>query len=185
MKNSSVVGSIVEPYAQALMAIAKQNDLADRFGDDTRLLLELWNSSDELRSFLGNPLIQAEAKKGVLRQLAQDQTDSYIQRFLFLLVDRGRIQFLDGVCKSYLALLRQMKQIVLAEVTSAVELTDSERSAIVDRTKAMTGANSVELQTQIDPDLIGGVVIKVGSQVIDASLRGQLRRIGLALSNAS
>jgi F-type H+-transporting ATPase subunit delta len=97
------------------------------------------------------------------------------------MVDRGRIQFLDGVCQTYLTLLRKLNQTVLAQITSAVELTEGERTAIAERTQAMTNARQVELQTRIDPDLIGGVIIQVGSQVIDASLRGQLRRIGLAL----
>lgn len=182
MKNSSIVGSIVEPYAQALMSIAQNNGLEDRFGDDVRLILEMWESSEQLRSFLGNPLVNPDAKKGVLRQITQDRTDGYVQRFLFLLVDRGRIQFLDGVCQTYLALLRKLNQTVLAQVTSAVELRDEERQAIAERTQAMTSARHVEIETRIDPDLIGGVIIQVGSQVIDASLRGQLRRIGLALA---
>lgn len=182
MKNSSIVGSIVEPYAQALMSIAQSHELTEKFGDDVRLILEMWESSEQLRSFLGNPLVNPDAKKGVLRQITQDQADAYVQRFLFLLVDRGRIQFLDGVCQTYLSLLRKLNQTVLAEVTSAVELTEGERTAIAERTKAMTNARQVELQTRIDPDLIGGVIIQVGSQVIDASLRGQLRRIGLALA---
>jgi F-type H+-transporting ATPase subunit delta len=181
MKNSSIVGSIVEPYAQALMSIAQSNDRTEKFGDDVRLILEMWESSEELRSLLSHPLINPEAKKGVLRQITQDQTDSYVQRFLFLMVDRGRIQFLDGVCQTYLTLLRKLNQTVLAQITSAVELTEGERTAIAERTQAMTNARQVELQTRIDPDLIGGVIIQVGSQVIDASLRGQLRRIGLAL----
>ncbi|MDJ1171989.1 ATP synthase F1 subunit delta [Roseofilum sp. BLCC_M154] len=182
MKNSSIVGSIVEPYAAALMSIAQSHDLTEKFGEDVRTILEMWESSEQLRSVLSNPLVNPEVKKGVLRQITQDRTDSYVQRFVFLLVDRGRIQFLDGVCQTYLSLLRKINQTVLAEITSAVELTEDEQRAIAEQTQAMTNARHVELQTRIDPDLIGGVIIQVGSQVIDASLRGQLRRIGLALA---
>ncbi|MDJ1175622.1 ATP synthase F1 subunit delta [Roseofilum capinflatum] len=182
MKNSSIVGSIVEPYAAALMSIAQSHDLTEKFGEDVRTILEMWESSEQLRSVLSNPLVNPEVKKGVLRQITQDRTDSYVQRFVFLLVDRGRIQFLDGVCQTYLSLLRKINQTVLAEITSAVELTEDEQRAIAERTQEMTNARHVELQTRIDPDLIGGVIIQVGSQVIDASLRGQLRRIGLALA---
>jgi F-type H+-transporting ATPase subunit delta len=77
--------------------------------------------------------------------------------------------------------LRQIQNTVLAEVTSAVELSDEQRDSIRQRVLAMTGASQVEFETRIDPDLIGGVIIKVGSQVIDASLRSQLRRITLRL----
>jgi F-type H+-transporting ATPase subunit delta len=77
--------------------------------------------------------------------------------------------------------LRKLNQVVLAEVTSTVELNDSQKEALVQRVKGITKATDVEIQTQIDPSLIGGVIIKIGSQVIDASLRGQLRRIGMSL----
>jgi F-type H+-transporting ATPase subunit delta len=87
--------------------------------------------------------------------------------------------------KQFQAQLRELKQTVVAEVISAVELTDAQRQSVSDKVKAMTSANQVELDTKIDPDLIGGVIIKVGSQVIDASLRGQLRRIGISLSRAT
>jgi F-type H+-transporting ATPase subunit delta len=81
-------------------------------------------------------------------------------------------------------LLRQLKQIALAEVISAVRLTEAQQQAVKDRVIALTNAREVELDTKIDRELIGGVIIRVGSQVIDASLRGQLRRISLRLSGA-
>src|SRR3712207_9493803 len=108
-----------------------------------------------------------------------------MMNFLMLLVDRRRILFLDGILKQFQARLRQLKQAVLADVTSAVELTDEQRQAVSEKVKAMTNAQEVELNAKIDPDLIGGVIIKVGSQVVDASLRGQLRRIGLSLSRSA
>ncbi|MFM6199922.1 MAG: ATP synthase F1 subunit delta, partial [Dolichospermum sp.] len=72
---------------------------------------------------------------------------------------------------------------VLAEITSAVPLTESQQQAITEKVITLTKAAKVELATKIDSDLIGGVIIKVGSQVIDASLRGQLRRLSLRLSS--
>jgi F-type H+-transporting ATPase subunit delta len=135
--------------------------------------------------FLGSPVVKEEDKKAVLRQISGDQLHPYIMNFLMLLVDRRRIRFLQGILKQFQAQLRELKQTVVAEVISAVELTDAQRQSVSDKVKAMTSANQVELDTKIDPDLIGGVIIKVGSQVIDASLRGQLRRIGISLSRAT
>lgn len=77
--------------------------------------------------------------------------------------------------------MRQLQKTVLAEVTSAVEISDEQRESIRHQVLAMTQASQVEFETRIDPDLIGGVIIKVGSQVIDASLRSQLRRITMRL----
>ena len=185
MKGSLVSAEVLEPYAEALMSIAQSTDLIDRFGEDVSSLLNLLENSDDLQLFLGSPVVKEEDKKAVLRRISGDQLHPYIMNFLMLLVDRRRIRFLQGILKQFQTQLRELKQTVVAEVTSAVELTDAQRQSVSDKVKAMTSANQVELDTKIDPDLIGGVIIKVGSQVIDASLRGQLRRIGISLSRAT
>jgi F-type H+-transporting ATPase subunit delta len=102
-----------------------------------------------------------------------------------LLIDKRRLVYLPQICQQYLALLRKLTNTVLAEVSSAQPLSEEQCFAVSDKIKQLTQAQSIELQTTVDPDLIGGVVIKVGSQVFDASLRGQLRRISLNLGNAS
>lgn len=185
MKGSLVSAEILEPYAQALMSVAQAHNLAERFGEDVRSLLSVLESSPELSQFLANPFIKEEDKKAVLQRIAGDSIHPYTRNFLMLLVDRGRILFLEGIGKQYLALLREVNQTVLAEVTSAVDLTEEQKQAVREQVKTLTGARAVELETSIDSDLIGGVIIKVGSQVNDASLRGQLRRIGIRLTGAA
>jgi F-type H+-transporting ATPase subunit delta len=178
---SMIAGEVAEPYATALMSVAQSKNLTNEVGDNVRSLLSVLDSSEELQQFLANPVIKAEAKKAVISQIIGDEMNPYMRNFLMLLVDRGRILFLDRIGQQYLALLRKLNQVVLAEVTSTVELNDSQKEALVQRVKGITKATDVEIQTQIDPSLIGGVIIKIGSQVIDASLRGQLRRIGMSL----
>jgi F-type H+-transporting ATPase subunit delta len=184
MKDSLTTAEILEPYAQALMSLAQSQDQVDRIGEDVSYLLGLLNGSEEFKSLLVSPLVKPDSKKAVLRQIANDQVHPYMSNFLMLLVDRGRISFLEGICKQYQSLLRQLKQTVLAEVTSAVELNDEQKEAVKQRVKGMVTAQQVDLETHIDPNLMGGVIIKVGSQVVDASLRGQLRRIGLRLTRS-
>jgi F-type H+-transporting ATPase subunit delta len=81
----------------------------------------------------------------------------------------------------YQELLRQLRGTVLAEVTSAIDLSELQQDQIRQKVVAMTGAEQVDLAVSIEPDLLGGVIIKVGSQVVDASLRGQLRRLSMQL----
>jgi F-type H+-transporting ATPase subunit delta len=183
MKQASA--GMAEPYAEALMSLAQAHSLVAPFGEDANSVLELMNTSSELGDFLTNPFTKADSKKQVLRQLLAGQVQPYFLNFLFLLVDRRRVFLLEGICRQYKVLLRQMKNTVLAEVTSTLELSDSQRESVIQKVKNMTNASEVELETKIDPELIGGVVIKIGSQVLDASIRGQLRRIGVSLANAS
>ncbi|MBC7973210.1 MAG: F0F1 ATP synthase subunit delta [Verrucomicrobia bacterium] len=185
MNDSLMSSEIAEPYAQALMSLAQSDNLTDRFGEDIGELRQLLRDSEDLRKALASPLVKADAKKAILRQLVGEQVHPTTLNFLLLLVDRGRISFLDSICKQYQVLLRKLKQAVLAEVTSAVELNDAQKDAVRQKVIALLNAREVELETSVDPDLIAGVVIKVGSQVFDTSLRGQLRRIGLRLGGNS
>ncbi len=185
MKGSLLSAQVLEPYAEALMSVAQSNDLAQRIGEDVAALLALLQESQALQQFLGNPIVNAEDKKAVLQRVTGEQLHPYTLNFLKILVDKRRIPFLEGICKQYQALLRKLNQTVLAEVTSTVELSEAQQQAVREKAIALTGAHQVELATKIDPDLIGGVIIKVGSQVIDASMRGQLRRIGIRLGSAA
>jgi F-type H+-transporting ATPase subunit delta len=181
---SIVQAQVLEPYAEALMSLAQTHNLTEEIGDNVRALLNLVKDSSELQELLANPFIKADAKKAIVDQIVGEQVHPYTRNFLKLLVDRRRILFLEGICQQYLAILRKLNQTVLAEVTSAVELNEAQQQAVKERVKAMTNANEVELELKLNNDLIGGVIIKVSSQVVDASLRGQLRRIGMSLSSS-
>ena len=184
MKSNVAMAEISQPYAQALMSVAQSKNLTDQFGEDVRSLLSLLSESEQLKNFLENPFVSLDDKKAVINRVLGDGANAYFRNFLLLLVDRRRISLLEPVLQQYLVLLRQLKQIALAEVISAVPLTEEQQKSVKDKVIALTKAREVELEAKIDPELIGGVIIKVGSQVIDASLRGQLRRISLRLSGS-
>ncbi|MBE9197117.1 F0F1 ATP synthase subunit delta [Synechocystis sp. LEGE 06083] len=181
MKSSMYSSKIAEPYAQALMGLAQQQNLTEAFGEDLRSILALLKESPDLAAALSSPVVKDEDKKSVLRSVMGEGGNGYLINFLMLLVDKRRIIFLEAICEQYLVLLRQFTNTVLAEVTSALKLTDAQKDQVKEKVKQLTGAQSVELVTKIDGDILGGIVIKVGSQVFDSSLRGQLRRVGLSL----
>lgn len=185
MKGSLLTAEVLEPYAEALMSLAQSNDLVERLSEDVAAVLNLLKESPELDQFLSSPIVKGDDKKAVLERIGGEQFHPYMISFLKILVDRRRIIFLEGICTYYQALLRKLNQTVLAEVTSAVELSEAQKQSVREKAIALTSAHQVELDTKIDPDLIGGVIIKVGSQVVDASIRGQLRRIGIRLSSAT
>ena len=183
MSGALLSREIAEPYAQALMSVAQSHNLTEQFGDSFRSLESLFEQSQDFRDFVMNPIINPEAKKSVLRQVMGDETNPYLLNFLMLLVDKRRIIFLEQVGSQYLELLRKLNQTVLAEVTVARELSDTQTQAIIGRIKSLSDAQNVEIKTSINPDIIGGVIIKVGSKIFDASIRGQLRRISINLGS--
>lgn len=184
MSGALINSEIAEPYAQALMSVAQAHNLTEDFGKDCRDLENLLAESSEFRDFILNPVIKPDDKKSVIKKVLGKDANAYLMNFLMLLVDKRRIVFLPAIIAQYLNLLRKLNQTVLAEVTSTKELSSDQTEAIINKVKAMTQAKSVEVKATIDPDIIGGVIIKVGSQVVDASIRGQLRRLSLSLGNA-
>ena len=183
MSGSIISSEVAEPYAQALMSLAQSQNLTESFGDIFRSLGSLMEESPEFTDFIANPVVKGEDKKAVLRQVMGSEANPYLTNFLMLLVDKRRIVFLEQIVNQFLSLLRELNQVALAEVISAQELSEAQKNAVVDRVKGITNARDVELKTNIDADLIGGVIIKVGSQVIDASIRGQLRRLSVSLGS--
>jgi ATP synthase, F1 delta subunit len=124
---SVIAGEIVEPYAAALMSLAQSKDLTDKFAEDVRGLINIMDQSPEFKKFVGNPVIKPEDKKAVVKRTLGEQVDPLMRNFLMLLIDKGRIIFLEQIGKQYLALLRELNQTVLAEVTSTVELNETKK----------------------------------------------------------
>jgi F-type H+-transporting ATPase subunit delta len=182
MKDSAIGSVVLNPYADALMSLAQSQNLVDEFAGNCKDLLELLEESPELNQILANPIVKMADKKAILAKVVTDQVHPFMSNFLAILVERRRIGYLAGICKRYQAMVRDLKGIVLAEVTSAVALSDAQVQSVRDRVQGMTGSNSVEIVTNIDPEIIGGVIIKVGSQVIDSSLRAEIRRLGLSIA---
>ena len=181
MKGTLVSSQVAEPYAQALMSLAQDRNLTDYFGDELRGLAGLLAQSSELSGLITNPVVADEQKKGVLQQIMGD-CDPALRHFLMLLVDKRRIIFLAAIIEEYLNLLRALNQVVLADVTVCQDPTGRQREAIEQKVRSFTDAQGVELKITVDPSILGGVIIRVGSQVLDASLQGQLRRIGMQLN---
>ncbi|WP_392532132.1 ATP synthase F1 subunit delta [Nostoc sp. C117] len=184
MTSKVATAEVAQPYAQALLSIAQSKNLTEEFGEDARTFLGLLRADKQLYNFFSNPFIQPENKKALIKQILGEGANPYLRNFLLILVDKRRIAFLESIFQQYLALLRQLNQTVLAEITSAVPLTEAQQQAIREKVIAITNARQVEFETKVDSDLIGGVIIKVGSQVIDASIRGQLRRLSLRLTSS-
>ena len=177
-----LLNAIATPYAEALLQVAESRSETDTVAEQAKGLLAVWNGSSELRQALASPVLEPESKKAALAKLFNDQLTPSLQNLLKLLADRQRIAVLDAVLVRFLELYRELRQITLAKVVSATELTESQQQQLNQKVQAIAGTTAVEFDLSIDPSLIGGFIVSMGSQVIDASLSGQVRRLGLALA---
>jgi len=177
-----LLNSLATPYAESLLQVAESRQETDTVASQARDLLALWHSSAQLREAMASPVLEPEAKKAALAALFDGQVTPSVQNLLKLLADRQRIAVLDAVLERFLELYRELRQITLAKVSSATPLSEEQQAQLNQKVQAIAGTQAVEFDLTVDPALIGGFVVNLGSQVIDASLAGQVRRLGLALA---
>ena len=171
------VGKIVEPYAEALLELANSNDSLKETTNDMNIVSQFLVNSSDLKKFLGNPLITREAKKNVIKDILGEQINPTTLTFLMLLVDRGRISLLDTVAQRFLELSYKTEKIEIAKITSSIQLSADQQKNIAEKLKTITGAKQIKLALKVDPALIGGFTVEIGSKLIDTSIRGQLKQI--------
>ncbi|WP_411871442.1 ATP synthase F1 subunit delta [Vulcanococcus limneticus] len=180
-----LLNTVTTPYAEAFLQVAEARNEVDEVVDQAKAVLALWQESPELRNALASPVLEVDAKKAALTKLFEGQVTPSFLNLLKLLADRQRIGILDAVLERLLELYRQQNNIALATVTSATALNEQQQSDLRSKVQAVAGTDKLEINLLVDPALIGGFVVTVGSKVIDASLAGQVRRLGLALAKVS
>ena len=178
---SIVLSKVAEPYAEALIDLAKSNDSLKETTNDMNIVSQFLANSSDLKKFLGNPLITKDAKKNVIKDILGEQISGSTLKFLLVLVDKGRIEVLEVIAQKFLELSYKQDSIEIAKITSSIQLSAEQQKTIAEKLKAITGAKQIKLALKVDPQLIGGFTIEIGSKMIDTSIRGQLKQISYLL----
>lgn len=172
---------IAERYAKGLSQSMPDDTLLEAAMDALNRLSELYTANHDLRSALANPSIDVDMRYAVLQDVADaEETPPAVQRLAALLLRRGRIAMLPDVAAVFSALVDERLERVRAQVTTAVEL-GGEQEAQLAQALARFSGKSVRLACGVDPDVLGGVVARMGSTVIDGSVRTRLERLRHAL----
>ena len=174
---SIVLSKVAEPYAEALLDLAKSNDSLKETTNDMNIVSQFLVNSSDLKKFLGNPLITRDAKKNVVKDILGEQISGNTLKFLILLVDKNRIGVLESIAQKFLELSYKQESIEIAKITSSIQLSAEQQKEIAEKLKIITGAKQIKLALKVDPQLIGGFTIEIGSKMIDTSIRGQLKQI--------
>ena len=166
-------------YAEAAFELAHEADALDGWERDLATLVEALDN-DELREVVEHPAIPYAEKEKVLHRAVPKVSDQPMQLVL-LMVRRGRPGAIGPMLERFRELLRRERGITLAEVRTALPLDDGERRAIAERLRQMTG-NQVEMHETVDEGLIGGIAVRIGDRLWDASVRGRLERLRARLT---
>nr|WCH56314.1 ATP synthase CF1 subunit delta [Hypnea sp.] len=183
MSSQNASDKIALPYAEALLEYANENKLIDDIHQSLSTVRDLLSESTDLQVFLNNPLMSVEIKKMVISKLLSSQINTFLLKFLFVLVDRRRINVLNSIIDKYFDLAYKLDSTIIASVSTSVALNEVQQEAIVNKLKTMTNSKQIKLDMNIDTSLIGGFTIQVGSKVIDTSLAGKLKNMAFYLSN--
>ena len=175
MANDILSAKIATPYANALLDLAKSQGLIHAMTSDMNNLRELLETTPDLVGYLNNPVVTPSAKKEIIKKIIAPQVSKETSQFLMILTDRSRIQYLQEIATCYLELVYELANIKIVEVSSASKLTDSQQDLLIEKLEKMTNAREVKLVITVDPNLLGGFLIKTNSKVIDFTVKNQLQ----------
>jgi F-type H+-transporting ATPase subunit delta len=175
--------SIARRYTQALFQTARKAGTIERVETDLERVDALIRTQPNLLRVLRAPTIPRPRKKELVRRLFESDLSSLSLRFLFLLIDKRREALLPEINREFRALSYQARNILPVTATVATHLTPEERTRLAEALSRRTG-KTVELAEELDPGLMGGIVLRLGDTIIDGSIAGQLRRLRQQLAGA-
>ena len=168
-------GSAARRYAEAAFQLAERDNALDRWRDDLAFAAQVAADPRVARS-VGSPMVPLAERERMLEELLGAHVSRPAFNLVRLLVQRRNLELVAGVSSEYQRLLNRRRGIVSALVTSATPLTGDEDAAVRARVAQITGT-TVDVATAVDPSLIGGLTIRIGDRLIDASVRGRLERL--------
>jgi F-type H+-transporting ATPase subunit delta len=169
-------------YARALFEAAQEQGRLEPVREQLEQVVTAAAEVPELRELLRNPQLDPRARAAALEE-ALAGGDQLLRNFLLVLVDKGRIGELEVIAEEFERLVAEEEGVLSAELTTAVELSDDDERRLLQQIETASG-RKVEATRHVDPGLIGGIVLQVGSHRLDASVRGRLDRLRRALVGA-
>lgn len=173
--------AVADRYAIALFELAEANKSLDQTADELKQFDVLIKETPDLASLVYSPVIGRENQgRAIDAVLAAAGASDLTRRFIGVVAANRRLHLLQAIIAAYLKRLADFRGEVQAEVRSAQPLNPQQLAAVTQAIKQSVGAN-VTLTTRVEPDLLGGLVVKVGSRMVDTSLKTKLHRLSLAI----
>ena len=174
---------IAQVYARSLFEVGKEHDELDEVHEQLGQFADELSKNRELQVFFFSPYFSSAEKKDGVEKVVEDG-NSYLVNFLKLVAERHRMPAVFRIRREFDELWREENKLLPVRITSAIELDEDLVQSIGNRIEEQTGRR-IELDANVDPDVIGGLVLRVGNMVMDASVRGRLDRLRREVARAA
>ncbi len=171
-------------YAEALFLLACEQEKGEEYLSDLRLIRDLIKGEAELLLLLRSPNLSAEEKEGVIDTAFGGALQEDTVSFLKLLCQKGRVELLPLCIEDFERLYNEVNRVIVAEVTSAVPLTDMEKEKLTHSLERKTG-HRVELLCRVDKEILGGIIVRTEDAVLDGSLKHKIHRVKEVIKSES
>ena len=181
-EEDTVVSGVAGRYASALFSLAQDERQADSVADALTRFDALITESPDLQRVVRSPVFSAaDQLKALDAILAQAQISGVAANFVRLVTTKRRLYFIREMIADYRKLYDKSRGVTRAEVTSAAALSDANVASLKDSLRVASGGKEVDLDMKVDPSIIGGLIVKLGSRMVDGSLKTKLNAIRLAM----
>jgi F-type H+-transporting ATPase subunit delta len=174
--------SIAKRYAQALFNVALKKDALDVVAADMQAVVALNAKDASFRLFLESPQVRDDHKHELVDTILGTRVNRVTAEFVHLLLHKKRFPYLGMIATQFDALVEAHRGIEKVRVTSAIALTEAESAGLVRELEALSG-KSIRLQPRVEPEILGGVIVQLGDQIIDRSVRSLLDQMREDLLN--
>ena len=182
---SSATTGVAGRYASALFELAETAKALDAVAQDLATFRRMLDESADLRRLIASPVVgRALLGKALMAVLDAAQISGLARKFIGLVAANRRARELPGMAAAFLAELARRRGETTATVTTAVPLTPEQLSQLTTTLKGLVGAK-VAVDARVEPDILGGLVVKVGSRLFDSSIRSKLQRLQLAMKGVA
>jgi F-type H+-transporting ATPase subunit delta len=168
------IAPVAYRYARSIMELSRDRGLLDATQDDMLLVANTCNESRELQVLLKSPVVKGDKKARILERIFEGKVGAITSTFMGILVRKGREALLHHVALAYTALYKLDKGIVIAEVVSAVPLSEAARAKVQALAEKQHPGKTIELKEKVDTDLIGGLSIRIGDEQYDGTVSRRL-----------
>lgn len=175
-----ILSGIAKPYSVALFNAAIKADIAEQVDGDIASFARLLEENDNFRTFLGSPQVLTEDKKDLIHKVIGERTSGLFVKFVMLLIDKKRIQFMREMGRAYNQLFERHRGVLEVRAITAIDM-DHDMQTMTRRTIESKTGKKVRLVAQTDPRIIGGMILIIDNKIIDGSIRFQLDTISKSL----